>query len=86
MAGKMDVPPKSPLAARSQTQTGIQSSQTTKRKIGSSMVMACEVGERLGSGDGERKTLLTPQIAFEPLLASVLFALVSAVDSCIMVV
>ena len=36
----------------------------------------CEVAERLGSGDGERKTLLTRQIAFEPLPASVLFALV----------
>jgi hypothetical protein len=34
------------------------------------------VGQRLGSGDGERKTLLTRQIAFEPLPASVLFALV----------
>jgi hypothetical protein len=31
--------------------------------------------ERFGSGDGERKTLLTRQIAFEPLPASVLFAL-----------
>jgi hypothetical protein len=31
--------------------------------------------ERLGSGDGERKMLLTRQIAFEPLPASVLFAL-----------
>ena len=31
--------------------------------------------ERLGSGDGERKTLLTRQIAFEPLPASVLFGL-----------
>ena len=30
--------------------------------------------ERLGSGDGERKTLLTRQMAFEPLPASVLFA------------
>lgn len=30
--------------------------------------------QRLGSGDGERKTLLTRQIAFEPLPASVLFA------------
>jgi hypothetical protein len=29
--------------------------------------------ERFGSGDGERKTLLTRQIAFEPLPASVLF-------------
>jgi hypothetical protein len=36
---------------------------------------ARHVGERLGSGDGERKTLLTQQIAFEPLPASVLFAL-----------
>jgi hypothetical protein len=33
-----------------------------------------KLGERLGSGDGERKTLLTRQIAFEPLPASVLFA------------
>ena len=33
------------------------------------------LGERLGSGDGERKTLLTRQIACEPLPASVLFAL-----------
>jgi hypothetical protein len=32
--------------------------------------------QRFGSGDGERKTLLTRQIAFEPLPASVLFALV----------
>jgi hypothetical protein len=30
------------------------------------------LGERLGSGDGERETLLTRQIAFEPLPASVL--------------
>jgi hypothetical protein len=37
------------------------------------------LGERFGSGDGERKTLLTRQIAFEPLPASVLFALVLAV-------
>jgi hypothetical protein len=35
----------------------------------------CLLGERFGSGDGERKTLLTRQIAFEPLPASVLFAL-----------
>jgi hypothetical protein len=28
--------------------------------------------QRLGSGDGERKTLMTRQIAFEPLLACVL--------------
>jgi hypothetical protein len=34
--------------------------------------------ERLGSGDGERKTLITRQIAFEPLPASVLFALVGS--------
>jgi hypothetical protein len=33
---------------------------------------------RLGSGDGERKTLLTRQIGFEPLPASVLFGLVFA--------
>jgi hypothetical protein len=32
-------------------------------------------GLTLGSGDGERKTLLTRQIAFEPLPASVWFAL-----------
>jgi hypothetical protein len=31
------------------------------------------LAERFGSGDGERKTLLTRQIAFEPLPASVLF-------------
>jgi hypothetical protein len=31
--------------------------------------------ERLGSGDGERKTLPTRQTAFEPLPASVLFGL-----------
>jgi hypothetical protein len=30
------------------------------------------LGGRLGSGDGERKTLLTRQMAFEPLPASVL--------------
>ena len=39
----------------------------------------CFLAERLGSGDGERKTLLTRQIAFEPLPASVLFALVGCV-------
>jgi len=33
------------------------------------------LAERLGSGDGERETLLTRQIAFEPLPASVLFVL-----------
>ena len=33
------------------------------------------MGERFGSGDGERKTLLTRQTAFEPLPASVLFGL-----------
>ena len=37
------------------------------------------LAERLGSGDGERKTLLTRQITFEPLPASVLFALVIVV-------
>ena len=36
--------------------------------------------ERLGSGDGERRTLLTRQIAFEPLPASVLFGLGLDVD------
>ena len=36
--------------------------------------------ERLGSGDGERKTLLTRQITFEPLPASVLFAFVGVVS------
>ena len=30
------------------------------------------MAERFGSGDGEHKTLLTRQIAFEPLPASVL--------------
>jgi hypothetical protein len=38
--------------------------------------VGCQLGERFGSGDGERKTLLTRQIAFEPLPASVLFSLV----------
>jgi len=33
------------------------------------------LGERFGSGDGERKTLLTRKIAFEPSPPSVLFAL-----------
>ena len=33
----------------------------------------CFGGERLRSGDGEGKTLLTRQIAHEPLPASVLF-------------
>ena len=31
-----------------------------------------ELGERFGSGDGERKTLLTRQMPYEPLPASVL--------------
>ena len=31
------------------------------------------LAQRFGSGDGERKALLTRQIAFEPLPASVLF-------------
>ena len=39
------------------------------------------LGERLGSGDGERKTMLTRQIAFEPLPASVLFALVCSAEA-----
>jgi hypothetical protein len=34
--------------------------------------------ERFGSGDGERQTLLTRQIPFEPLPASVLFGLLFA--------
>jgi hypothetical protein len=33
------------------------------------------LGERLGSGDGERKASMTRQMPFEPLPASVLFAL-----------
>jgi hypothetical protein len=37
------------------------------------MMYSVWLGERFGSGDGERKTLLTRQIAFEPLPASVLF-------------
>ncbi|HCN77547.1 MAG TPA: hypothetical protein DIT13_10195 [Verrucomicrobiales bacterium] len=36
-------------------------------------------GQFLGSGDVERKTLLTRQTAFEPLPASVLFGLVFTV-------
>jgi hypothetical protein len=40
----------------------------------------CWLAERFGSGDGERKTLLTRQTAFEPLPASVLFAFVSTCD------
>ena len=49
------------------------------------VIFVCDVvnfhflAECLGSGDGERKTLLT-QMAIEPLLASVLFALALAVD------
>ena len=39
--------------------------------------------ERLGSGDGERKTSLTQQIAFEPLPASVLFGLALVYDAVI---
>jgi hypothetical protein len=39
-------------------------------------VFSFSKAERFGSGDGERKTWLTRQIAFEPLPASVLFALV----------
>ena len=44
------------------------------------VIRLCWLAERLGSGDGERKTLLTRQIALEPLPASVLFALVLGVD------
>jgi hypothetical protein len=33
------------------------------------MMASVEWGGRLGSGDGERKTLLTQQISFEPLPA-----------------
>ena len=36
-------------------------------------VALSKLGERLGSGDGGRKTLLTRQMRFEPLPASVLF-------------
>ena len=42
------------------------------------------LNERLGSGDGERKTLLTRQIAFEPLPASVLFAWCLVADDLLM--
>ena len=41
--------------------------------------------QRFGSGDGERKTLLTRQIAFESLPASVLFALLDSILKCDMV-
>jgi hypothetical protein len=34
-----------------------------------------EVGERFGSGDGEREASMTPQMPYEPLPASVLFAI-----------
>lgn len=37
------------------------------------------LGERLGSGDGERKKLLTRLMAFEPLPASVMFGVLGAV-------
>jgi hypothetical protein len=43
------------------------------------------LGERFGSGDGERKALLTRQIAFEPLPASVLFAFLDSILKCDMV-
>ena len=39
------------------------------------------LAERLGSGDGERKTLLTRQMSLEPLPASALFGLVCGSDS-----
>jgi hypothetical protein len=38
--------------------------------------------QRFGSGDGERKTLLTRQIAFEPLPASVLLGDVGVIARC----
>ena len=43
------------------------------------------LAERMESGDGERKTLLTRQIAFEPLPASVLFGLLDSILKCDMV-
>ena len=39
-----------------------------------------ELGERFGSGDGEREALMTRQMPYEPLPASVLFALLLGVD------
>ena len=36
--------------------------------------------QRLGSGDGEREALMTRQMPYEPLPASVLFALVIVVS------
>jgi hypothetical protein len=46
------------------------------------------LAERFGSGDGERKTLLTRQIAFEPLPASVLLGVSGRLlsDGCSMFV
>ncbi len=49
--------------------------------IAHSMDDVREVAERLGSGDGERRTLLTRQIAFEPLPASVLFVAVDCAQT-----
>jgi hypothetical protein len=39
---------------------------------------ALSLGERFGSGDGEREALITRQMPYEPLPASVLFAVVCA--------
>ena len=41
--------------------------------------------QRFGSGDGEREALMTRQMPFEPLPASVLFVLVWPVGFSIMV-
>jgi len=42
--------------------------------------------ERFGSGDSERKTLLTRQIASEPLPTSVLFRIVCSMDVIVMMI
>ena len=52
---------------------GVQEMIITRTFLNSGCCFAQD--ERLGSGDGECKTLLTRQIAFEPLPASVLFAI-----------
>lgn len=41
----------------------------------SSYERLCILGERPGSGDGEREALMTRQMPYEPLPASVLFGL-----------
>ena len=46
--------------------------------VQSELVMSVGTAERLGSGDGEREASMTRQMPYEPLPASVLFALVSA--------